>query len=145
MGLQSKAENPNGLHAKYVIHKATDKEGIVNDVDPGSEFFILRLDAGADENHRLACIKGVIAYAEAIQPFIPKLADDILQKWCKDRAIPVGNLMPEEGATVEVVTNLGRMADAKVVFGPELGGKTMKEFEPLFTMKHNEKITHWIR
>ena len=145
MSLPTKAENPNGLHAKYVIHKATDKEGIVKDVDPGSEFFILRLDEGADPDHRQACIKGVIAYAESIQPFIPKLAEDIIEKWCKGRAIPVGNLMPNEGETVEVVTNLGRMLDAKVVFGQELGGKTLKEFEPLFTMKHNEKITHWIK
>lgn len=86
----TKEENPNGLHARYSIRKIAGwkKDGfygtkpITKAVDPGAEYFIMRLDEnGSDINHIKACRIGVHAYAQAIEPFIPELAKDLRERY----------------------------------------------------------------
>lgn len=70
--LPTRAENPAGLHLKYHIRKADGSP-----VDPAFEGFVLRVDAKAEPKHRAACLAALAAYADAIQPHIPQLADDL--------------------------------------------------------------------
>jgi len=62
-----------GLLPKYNVKKANGTP-----VDPNAKYFVLRYDEGQkDENHRIACIKALSAYADAIEPHIPELAKDL--------------------------------------------------------------------
>jgi len=104
--MKTKQENPDGLHQRYVVKKIkrirnpkfefnfsetlygkrhnNEPEFITKivDVDPGSEYFVLRLDTGgSDINHIKACRIGVHAYADAIEPFIPQLAADLRERY----------------------------------------------------------------
>jgi hypothetical protein len=84
--IKTKEENPNGLHARYVIRKITGwvKDGFygykpkTKAVDKNAEYFVLRLDeGGSDINHIKACRIGIHAYADAIEATIPELAKDL--------------------------------------------------------------------
>lgn len=88
--IPTQLENPNGLHARYVIRKIVRwrKDGfyglkpVTKAVDENSEYFIMRLDEeGKDINHIKACRIGVHAYAHAIEPFIPELAKDLRERY----------------------------------------------------------------
>src|SRR6185503_3497879 len=90
-----KEDNPNGLHKRYHIQKYVGKEFIGNnffgepeykpileDVDEGSEYFVMRLDVGgSDLLHVRACRIGVNAYADAIQKHLPELAKDLKERY----------------------------------------------------------------
>lgn len=98
--IPTQLENPNGLHQRYSILKIvpmtlqeqkeaarlagdtyittqTPKDKLI-DTDPGSEYFVLRLDEGGkDREHIKACRIGVHAYADAIEHHLPELAKDL--------------------------------------------------------------------
>ena len=68
-----------GLLPKYEIKKVNG-----NDVDPNSEYFVLRLDEnGSDPKHTLACKRALVKYAYELymQDHLPKLVEDIMDKW----------------------------------------------------------------
>lgn len=70
-------ENPEGLHQRYIISKANGEP-----VDERAEYFVLRLDSFGDDPHHIeACKKAIITYAYEIEKFLPKLAEDILDKY----------------------------------------------------------------
>ena len=74
--LPTKEMNPEGLHARYLVTK------IDGHTDPNAEYFVLRLDnGGSDQIHIAACRKAVLAYADEIGEHIPKLAEDIRQRY----------------------------------------------------------------
>jgi hypothetical protein len=93
--IPTQKENPNGLHAKYLIQKIVGWEevknyhgftpvykAVVKPVDKDAEYFILRLDiGGSDINHIVACRIGIHAYADAIEPYIPQLAKDLRERY----------------------------------------------------------------
>jgi hypothetical protein len=93
--IQFKEDNPNGLHVKYVISKVVKTVRLNNDffgspqfkfitkpVEPNSEYFVLRLDENGDDiNHIRACRIAIHAYADAIEPFIPQLAEDLRNRY----------------------------------------------------------------
>lgn len=93
--LPTKEENPTGLHMKYRIQKFShykrkkdffgwteDVIPVFKDVDPESEYFILRLDhKQKDPKHREACIKAVLCYAEAIKDHLPQLSEDLIKRY----------------------------------------------------------------
>lgn len=101
--IKSQIDNPHGLHRRYHIQKvvveknplfsATAKVSqVINNHDPyievfkpideEAEYFVLRLDyGGKDENHITACRMAIMAYANAIRPYIPKLAQELLEKY----------------------------------------------------------------
>lgn len=68
-------KNP-GLINKYLIAKTDGSP-----VDPGAEYFVLRLDEGCEPNHRNACRSAIAAYARAIEPHIPELARDLSERY----------------------------------------------------------------
>lgn len=75
--IPSKEINPEGLHLRYNVIK-TDGTA----VDPGAEYFVLRLDeGGSDKKHIEACRKAIVKYAHEIKNHLPKLADDILKRY----------------------------------------------------------------
>lgn len=89
-----KEDNPRGLHAKYLIKKFSHMEkvgegffgskykAVFKDVDPESEYFVLRLDEKQkDPNHLRACRIGIHAYADAIEATIPQLAKDLRERY----------------------------------------------------------------
>jgi len=76
--IPSKEENPNGLHASYVVYKI---DGTAIDDNP--EYFVLRLDNGGEPEHVAASRKAVMEYAREIEPFLPKLADDLRNRYGK--------------------------------------------------------------
>lgn len=86
--IPTQEENPNGLHGRYYIQKIVPAEEDIfgkyrlQETDEGSEYFVMRLDTGgSDINHIKACRIGVHAYADAIEPFIPKLAADLRERY----------------------------------------------------------------
>lgn len=92
--IPTQKENPAGLHQRYYIQKivrhqpsfmglpVAEEELILQDVDPGAEYFVMRLDeGGSDINHIKACRIGIHAYADAIYPFIPELAIDLRKRY----------------------------------------------------------------
>lgn len=90
-----KEDNPNGLHLKYRIQKFSHYKAkkdffgwternipVFKDVDPDSEYFILRLDdKQKDPKHREACIKAVLCYADAIKDHLPQLSSDLIKRY----------------------------------------------------------------
>lgn len=74
--IPTKEQNPDGLHQKYIISKVSGEP-----LDPGAEYFILRLDSGGDPDHVEACRAAIRAYAKNIQPVIPKLASDLIARY----------------------------------------------------------------
>lgn len=70
-------ENPDGLHGRYIVFKTNGEP-----VDEDAEYFILRLDKnGSDPNHISACRKAILTYAEEIKNYIPKLYDDLIERY----------------------------------------------------------------
>jgi hypothetical protein len=63
--LPSAADNPNGLHQRYIVTKADGAE-----VDPKAVYFVLRIDNyGHDVEHVLACRKAALAYADRVEEY----------------------------------------------------------------------------
>lgn len=96
--IPTQKENPTGLHQRYIIKKLVNEERVLSsiggekslyesyqvekDVDPGSEYFVMRLDeGGSDIEHIKACRIGVHAYADAIQHHLPELAKDLKERY----------------------------------------------------------------
>lgn len=74
--IPTQTENPKGLHQRFHIEKLN------GETDPKAEYFVLRLDSnGKDPNHINACRIGIQAYANAIEPFIPELANDLRERY----------------------------------------------------------------
>lgn len=74
--MKTQAENPNGLHRRYIIQKASGEP-----VDPRAEYFVLRTDKYAgDQYHAAACRKALLTYADEIEPFLPQLAAELRAK-----------------------------------------------------------------
>jgi hypothetical protein len=66
-----------GLVGKYIISKRDGRP-----VDPGAEYFVLRLDdGGGDPVHVAACRSSVLHYADRISGHLPKLASDLRAKY----------------------------------------------------------------
>lgn len=82
--VELKANKNKGLYRRFDIRKVTkvgDTE-VLTPVDPDAEYFVLRLDTGgSDIEHIKACRIGIHAYAEAIQPHIPQLARDLIERY----------------------------------------------------------------
>jgi hypothetical protein len=75
--LPSEHENPNGLHNRYYVSKVSGEP-----IDEFAEYFILRLDGGGDDiNHINACRKAIVTYAENIEPHLPQLAKDLIERY----------------------------------------------------------------
>lgn len=91
--LPTKKENPDGLYNRYTISKKSGKA-----IDPRAEYFVLRLDEhGDDQKHIEACRIAIRAYAHAIDNHIPKLADDLLKRYCGYKERKVSKVIkPEE-------------------------------------------------
>lgn len=89
--IPSQSENPKGLHKRYFVAKwipgleqkhEWPLERRITAIDKDAEYFVMRLDEGGkDINHIKACRIGVHAYADAIEPFIPKLAKDLRERY----------------------------------------------------------------
>jgi hypothetical protein len=96
--IPTQSENPTGLHQRYIIKKLVknqdydpelssgfgecNDEYFVNNVDRGSEYFVMRLDEGGkDREHIKACRIGVHAYADAIEHHLPELAKDLKSRY----------------------------------------------------------------
>lgn len=69
-------ERPQGLHRKYLIHKADGSP-----VDPKAEYFLLRLDEHADPKFREASRKAVLCFAAEIEECLPELASDLRERY----------------------------------------------------------------
>ena len=67
-----------GLYNKYNISR-TDGTPI----DPNDEYFVLKVNGNGDVNHLEASRKGVLAYAEAIKPYLPELSIELENKYTK--------------------------------------------------------------
>ena len=77
MKIPTQSENPDGLHSRYHVEKTNGEP-----VDENAEYFVLRVDKnGSDPKHIAACRKAVITYAEEIRPYLPKLANDLIQRY----------------------------------------------------------------
>lgn len=109
--LPTQKQNPKGLHQRYAIQKIVpaspeykeqsrimydtiipenplnrkpfvEPEYMFTDIDKGAEYFVMRLDLGGrDKNHIKACRIGVHAYADAIEKFLPELAQDLRTRY----------------------------------------------------------------
>lgn len=88
--IPTQKENPNGLHAKFIIRKITgwrqyrfdSLKAVTVATEEGSEYFVLRLDEGGkDPEHIKACRIGVHAYADAIEHHLPELAKDLKERY----------------------------------------------------------------
>jgi len=88
--IPTREQNPDGLHQRYRISKRSGE-----DIHPKAEYFILRLDDhGKDPKHIEACKIAVLSYAEAIKPHIPKLADDLIQRYADISTLKLPYLSP---------------------------------------------------
>lgn len=91
----AKEENPKGLYVKYHIQKIVGTKIVGEDffhrpiiepklkeIDEGSEYFVMRLDNGGnDQIHINACRKAVIYYAELIKDHLPELSKDLIKRY----------------------------------------------------------------
>lgn len=78
------SDNQRGLYQKYSIKKLVKENGLIKEspVSKDAEYFVLRLDEGGkDRNHIAACRIGIHAYADAIESFIPELANDLRERY----------------------------------------------------------------
>lgn len=77
--IPTKEQNPNGLHRKYNIQKANGEQ-----IEDGSEYFVLRLDSGGgDPVHIQACRDAILVYAEKIKDHLPDLSKDLIERYTK--------------------------------------------------------------
>lgn len=75
--IPTEAENPNGLHGRYIVEKVNGEP-----VDENAEYFILRLDKnGNDTKHIAACRKAIMTYAKEIKDHLPKLSKDLIERY----------------------------------------------------------------
>ena len=75
--IKTRQENPKGLHLRYIITKSNGKP-----VDPNAEYFVLRVDEnGSDPKHIAACRVAVLKYAEEIKDHLPKLSQDLINRY----------------------------------------------------------------
>ena len=66
-----------GIKKKYVIKKVDGSQ-----VDEYADYFVLRLDEHQkDEQHRKACRIAILVYANKIKEHLPKLAEELIQKY----------------------------------------------------------------
>lgn len=66
-----------GLIHKYIITKTNGSP-----IDENAEYFVLRLDeGGSDPKHIAACREAIICYAKSIKDHIPKLSEELLNKY----------------------------------------------------------------
>jgi len=74
--IKTREENPDGLHQKYLISKVDG-----SDIDTEAEYFVLRIDKAGERNHVNACLKALKVYSNEIENSIPKLANDLREKY----------------------------------------------------------------
>ncbi|MCF8218761.1 MAG: hypothetical protein K9J21_07240 [Bacteroidales bacterium] len=74
--LESKEENPKGLHKKYHIQHADGTP-----VDPQNEYFVLKVFGTGDPAHLKASQKAILKYADEIEDTYPELAADIRDEY----------------------------------------------------------------
>lgn len=89
--IPTRSENPKGLHQRYFVakwipglekHPTWPLERILQPIDKGSEYFVLRLDdGGKDPVHIAACRKAVLCYAEEIKYHLPELSKDLIERY----------------------------------------------------------------
>jgi hypothetical protein len=83
--IKTQTENPKGLHQRFYLQKIQQQpNGSVTfeQVDENAEYFVLRLDKnGKDPKHIEACRKAIIAYAVNIEPHLPELAKDLIERY----------------------------------------------------------------
>ena len=91
--LQTKEDNPTGLHAKYFIQKikgykykgngilGPKYEPILEPVKDNAEYFILRLDENGEPNHVKASKKAILIYADEIEKYAPDLAANLRERY----------------------------------------------------------------
>lgn len=79
--LKSKAENPTGLHQRYIVTKA---DGSL--VDPDAVYFVMRLDdGGKDSTHIEAGREAAMRWAQSIismgdkSKHLHQVANDVIQ------------------------------------------------------------------
>jgi hypothetical protein len=98
-----------GVYTKYNITKADGSP-----VDPGADYFVLRLDQnpGGDAKHVEACRVAILAYAEAVKDHLPVLAAEIVDRFAPK---PVPRVVPE-GWVEEEVRKMRLAADLRVPF-----------------------------
>lgn len=66
-----------GILPRYIVSKADGSP-----MDPGAEYFVLRLDDGGDDKlHVLACRDAVLMYATMIQEHLPVLSKELFEKY----------------------------------------------------------------
>ncbi len=65
-----------GLYLKYRLSKSDGRS-----VNPEAEYFVLRLDEGGNREHVEASRKALKTYAKEIGKFLPKLQQDIMEKY----------------------------------------------------------------
>lgn len=73
---ETKEWRQQGLVQKYLLYKSDGRA-----VEPGSEYFVLRLDRNAEPNHRKACLAALNTYCSIIEQHLPELARDLRQKY----------------------------------------------------------------
>lgn len=95
--IPTKEQNPAGLHLKYRIQKfshyrtktgqfglSEKKVPVFKPIEPGSEYFVLRLDTNGDDPvHIAACRKAILVYADEINDHIPQLSKDLIERYGK--------------------------------------------------------------
>ena len=64
------------LICKYIISHADGTP-----VDYENEYFILKLSGNGDPIHMAACKKAVLLYAKEIATHLPKLSEDIINRY----------------------------------------------------------------
>jgi len=75
--IPTRKENPDGLHKRYIVKKRNRSP-----INPKAEYFVLRVDVyGSDIDYVNACRKAVMAYADAIEKHIPKLAAELRERY----------------------------------------------------------------
>lgn len=75
--LPLQSENPNGLYGRYIVEKVSGEP-----VDEDAEYFLLRLDKnGSDPKHIAACRKAIMTYANEIKTHLPKLSQDLIERY----------------------------------------------------------------
>jgi hypothetical protein len=79
--IPTQKERPDGFHIRYLVLKI-DKDGNFRETDPGSEYFVARLDEGGrDKEHTKACRIAVKAYTDAIEHYLPQVAIDLRERY----------------------------------------------------------------
>lgn len=81
MEIKTKNQKPTGLHQKYYVHKINQMDGSHEPINTEAEYFVLRLDENCEKKHLEACRKAIMTYAVSIEPFLPHLAKDLIERY----------------------------------------------------------------